>query len=265
MPAAYIKKTGSNLGHTQKRGEADKFIFIEKEQGRYYIYDQTAKCYLYYTATTNGNSVKNTAESNVRFNSDKRKANTWQLLMLSEETVAIVPAAIANANTASPALNFTGGIGNNCVLNLWRADDSNSAWEIIDPSAGSMACATLMYAQPGAPYIHKLVTNEGETVTSVDFGNISTLTLKDDRFDRGNKYKYVFGHRAERRGRICLQRLPHKRQRRRDTSQNTPHREQPPAIADADDELADMELVCTRHQPQQNGGDCEGHAEIRID
>lgn len=58
MPAAYIKKTGSNLGHTQKRGEADKFIFIEKEQGRYYIYDQTAKCYLYYTATSNGNSVK---------------------------------------------------------------------------------------------------------------------------------------------------------------------------------------------------------------
>lgn len=208
MPAAYIKKTGSNLGHTQKRGEADKFIFIEKEQGRYYIYDQTAKCYLYYTATANGNSVKNTAESNVRFSSDKNRANTWQLLMLSEETVAIVPAAIANANASSPALNFTGGVGNNCVLNLWRADDSNSAWEIIDPSAGSMACATLMYAQPGAPYIHKLVTNEGETVTSVDFGNISTLTLKDDRFNRGNKYKYVFGTAPKEEGEyaynVCL-------------------------------------------------------------
>ena len=57
-----------------------------------------------------------------------------------------------------------------------------------------MPCATLMYALPGAPYIHKLVPNEGETVTGVEFdANLSTLELKDDRVNVGNKYKYVSG------------------------------------------------------------------------
>lgn len=60
--------------------------------------------------------------------------------------------------------------------------------------AGSMPCATLMYALPGAPYLHKLVANEGEMVTGVDFDtNLSTLTLKEDRIAVGNKYKYISG------------------------------------------------------------------------
>jgi len=193
MPAAYIKKNGSNLSHTTVRSEADKFIFIEKEQGKYYIYDQTAKCYIYYTSTSNGSSVTATSNSNVKYTTNKSTAKTWQLLMLTDETVAIIPGSISNPSTSSASLNFTGGIANNCVLNLWTASDSNSAWEILDPSAGSMPCATLMYALPGAQYIHKLVTNEGETVTSVDFGSLEGLTLKDDRASIGNKYKYVSG------------------------------------------------------------------------
>lgn len=61
-------------------------------------------------------------------------------------------------------------------------------------TAGSMPCATLMYALPGAPYLHKLVANEGEIVTGVDFDtNLSTLTLKEDRIAVGNKYKYISG------------------------------------------------------------------------
>ncbi len=61
-------------------------------------------------------------------------------------------------------------------------------------TAGSMPCATLMYALPGAPYLHKLVANEGELVTGVDFDtNLSTLTLKEDRIAVGNKYKYISG------------------------------------------------------------------------
>ena len=61
-------------------------------------------------------------------------------------------------------------------------------------TAGSMPCATLMYALPGAPYLHKLVANEGEMVTGVDFDtNLSTLTLKEDRIAVGNKYKYISG------------------------------------------------------------------------
>lgn len=61
-------------------------------------------------------------------------------------------------------------------------------------TAGSMPCATLMYALPGAPYLHKLVPNKGEMVTAVDFDtNLSTLTLKEDRIAVGNKYKYISG------------------------------------------------------------------------
>lgn len=61
-------------------------------------------------------------------------------------------------------------------------------------TAGSMPCATLMYALPGAPYLHKIVANEGEIVTGVDFDtNLSTLTLKEDRIAIGNKYKYISG------------------------------------------------------------------------
>lgn len=61
-------------------------------------------------------------------------------------------------------------------------------------TAGSMPCATLMYALPGAPYLHKLVANEGEMVTGVDFDtNLSTLMLKEDRIAVGNKYKYISG------------------------------------------------------------------------
>ena len=61
-------------------------------------------------------------------------------------------------------------------------------------TAGSMPCATLMYALPGAPYLHKLVPNKGEMVTGVDFDtNLSTLTLKEDRIAVGNKYKYISG------------------------------------------------------------------------
>ena len=61
-------------------------------------------------------------------------------------------------------------------------------------TAGSMPCATLMYALPGAPYLHKLIANEGEMVTGVDFDtNLSTLMLKEDRIAVGNKYKYISG------------------------------------------------------------------------
>lgn len=193
MPAAYVKKTNENLYFTKKRGEADKFIFIQKEYGKYYIYDATAKCYVYYTATKNGNVTKSTSSSYVKYTTEENTANTWQLLYLSDNTVAIIPSEIENPTTSSASWNFTGGVDNNCVLNLWTASDANSAWEIIDPSAGSMPCATLMYAKPGAQYIHKLVTNSGETVTGVDFDKITTLSLKEDRLSAGNKYKYVAG------------------------------------------------------------------------
>lgn len=193
MPMAYVKKEGSDLKHTTNRSEADRFIFVEKSQGQYYIYDQTAQRYIYYTSTSNGSSVTSTANSNVKMTSYRTTAKPWQLLLLSDETVAIIPGTIAKPSLQSAALNFTGGVDAGCVLNLWTASDRNSAWQIIDPSAGSMPCATLMYSLPGMPYMHKLVANEGETVTGVDFDGITTLALNEERAQTGNKYKYVCG------------------------------------------------------------------------
>ena len=193
MPLAYIKRVGSNIKHTTKRGDADAFIFIEKTQGQYYIYDKTAKCYISWSKEANGSPASVTSSSNVRICGTKTIAKTWQLMMLSEQTVAIIPGTVTNPTGASPALNFTGGIAQDYVLNLYRADDSNSAWTIQDPSAGSMPCATKLFALPGAEYMHKLITNEGEMVVDVDFGEVQTLFLNADRAGRGNDYKYVSG------------------------------------------------------------------------
>lgn len=193
MPLAYIRKTGSNVAHTKTRSEADRFLFIEKTLGQYLLYDLTAGCYITYTSVANGSNVGSTSQSNVRTTISATSAKTWQLLRVTDATVAIVPGKVEHPSGSSPALNFTGGIAQNCVLNLYRADDSNSAWEIIDPTAGSMACATLLYALPGAPFIHKLVPNEGEKVTGVDFGNLTTLILCHDREEVGNRYSYIRG------------------------------------------------------------------------
>ena len=193
MPLAYVRKDGANILFSKTRSEADKFIFIESTQGQYYIYDVTGKRYIYYTDTTNGSSVKETSGSKVRMTAVKSTAKTWQLLLLSNETVAIVPGSIDSPTTSSAALNFTGGVDNSCVLNLWTASDANSAWQIVDPSLGSLACATLMYALPGAQYMHKLIPNDGETVSSVDFGTLEGFKLNEDRITTGNKYKYITG------------------------------------------------------------------------
>lgn len=73
-------------------------------------------------------------------------------------------------------------------------ENLNGSSASLSLTAGSMPCATLMYALPGAPFIHKLVPNEGETVTGVDFdAKLSTLSLKEDRVAVGNRYKYVSG------------------------------------------------------------------------
>lgn len=77
-------------------------------------------------------------------------------------------------------------------------DDANGQIDIkfvplAAASVGSLPCATLVYALPGSPFLHKLVTKEGETITNVDFGSIGSLRLKTDREHVGNHYKYVTG------------------------------------------------------------------------
>lgn len=86
------------------------------------------------------------------------------------------------------------------VLNLWRTDDSNSAWTIVDPTVGSLACATTLFSLPGKEFMHKLVPNAGETVQGVDLGGLSGLRLKEDRTTVGNGYKYIHGTAPEQEG-----------------------------------------------------------------
>ena len=207
MPMAYVRRDGNNLVHTTNRSDADRFIFVEKTQGQYLLYDLTAKVYVYYTSATNGQIVKNTNDSHVKYTTKKSIATTWQLLMLSDEAVAIVPGSIDAPNMHAASLNFTGGIAGGSVLNLWSADDANSAWQIVDPTTGSIPCSTLLYSLPGAQFIHKIVTNEGDSVESVDFAQASggadairTLHLMTDRENRGNKYKYIAGNAPTKEG-----------------------------------------------------------------
>ena len=196
MPKAYVKTSGSNMVHTKKKSEADRFLFLEDTEnvGLYYIYDKASQSYVYYTQASNGAVVKQTSQSNVKFTADKSGANTWKIVLGNDgESVTVVPGSVARPDGNSPAWNFTGGIEDNCVLNLWTASDVNSVWNIVDPSVGTMACATTMFALPGAEYMHKLVPNAGESIVSVDFGTLTTLALKEDRLAKGNAYKYVYG------------------------------------------------------------------------
>lgn len=205
MPTEYVKMVGEDLKFTAKRGEADRFVFVEKEQGRYYIYDRSAKNYLYYTSMDNGRSVKTTKESNVRYTADSTAANTWQLMMLSESTVAIIPGERTDLTAKTPAWNFTGGTREGCVLNLYNADDRNSAWEIIDASVGSLACATHVFATPGAQFMHKLIPNAGDSITNVELDNLTTLKVMDNRVTVGNRYKYIAGTAPMKEGEYTYQ------------------------------------------------------------
>ena len=160
MPKAYVKTTASNMGHTKKKSEADRFLFLEDTEnvGLYYIYDKASQSYVYYTQASNGAVVKQTSQSNVKFTADKSGANTWKIVLGNDgESVTVVPGSVARPDGNSPSWNFTGGIEDNCVLNLWTASDVNSVWNIVDPSVGTMACATTMFALPGTEYMHTVV------------------------------------------------------------------------------------------------------------
>lgn len=63
----------------------------------------------------------------------------------------------------------------------------------ISPVSAANDMATIMYSLPGAEYIHKLPTTDGDLISSVDFCDINSLSLKEDRTSVGNRYKYVYG------------------------------------------------------------------------
>lgn len=196
MPVAFLKVVSSNIVHTKKKNEADRIVFIEdtKNTGCYYIYDVTAKRYITYSSTKEGSTVKATSNSNVKLTSLSSQAKTWKFILRDDkETVSVVPGSVTSPTDATPSWNYTGGVDNGCVLNLYRASDRNSAWTIMDSSQGSLACATTLFAVPGQEFMHRVVSEEGQTVCDVDFGSVTTLKLYDDRSSVGNKYKYIKG------------------------------------------------------------------------
>ena len=203
MPAAYIGKKGHNLVSTTQKSEADRFLFLEDQNtiGHYYIYDLAANGYITYTRVANADLQTTQSGSYVKVVTSASAAKTWKILLRADrENVSIIPGSVAQVKEDTPSWNFTGGVNYKAVLNLWRTDDGNSAWTIIDPAVGSLACATTLFSLPGAEFMHKLVANSGETVQSVDFGALAGFSLKDDRTAVGNRYKYVYGTSPEQEG-----------------------------------------------------------------
>lgn len=203
MPIAYVKVTMPNIGHTTKKSEADRFIFIEdtKNIGCYYIYDVTAKRYISYTSTAEGNTVNTTSNSNVKLNALLSTSKTWRFVLRDDkESVSVVPGSVKSPTDGTPAWNFTGGIEQGCVLNLYRASDSQCAWSIIDASRGSLACTTTLFSTPGQEFMHRIIPEEGQTVADVDFGTITSFRLYEDRVDVGNNYKYIKGIAPDKEG-----------------------------------------------------------------
>lgn len=203
MPLAYVAKKGENLSSTPQKSGADRFLFLEDNNtlGRYYIYDLTAKGYITYTNVANAQLQTSQSGSYVKLVSTAAAAKTWQILLRDDqENVSIIPGSVNVVKGETPSWNFTGGVSYHAVLNLWRTDDSNSAWTIVDPTVGSLACATTLFSLPGKEFMHKLVPNAGETVKGVDLGGLSGLRLKEDRTTVGNGYKYIHGTAPEQEG-----------------------------------------------------------------
>lgn len=185
--AVYLKFQDPNLVANGFTG--DRFIFVEDgTTGKYFIYNKTYGHYLYYTqATDNGKSTQQTSESVVRWTTDKSKAKSWKIVDDGEEGfVDIVPGSVSNVTATTDGWNFRGG--KDYVLNLYRRNDSNSKWIIAGSMGASLNCATQVFALPGNPFMHKLIANEGDRITSVT-GLPAGLTL--DATSR--RYPFITG------------------------------------------------------------------------
>lgn len=166
--AVYLKYMDPNLMSNGFTG--DRFIFVEDgTTGKYFIYNKSAGHYITYTQTTdNGKNTKLTSESVVQTVATKAQAKSWKIVPdeADDEFVDFVPGAVDKVTATTDGWNFRGG--KDCALNLYRRNDSNSKWIIAGsgPSA-ALNSATKVFALPGNPFMHKLVTYEGNTVTSV--------------------------------------------------------------------------------------------------
>lgn len=183
-----------NLLGTNNRKEADKFIFVNgAEAGKYYIYDLTAEKFVYATSTGDGTPSETQSGSKIQLTTDQATAKCWTF----DSQVCITP-----EQGGTSGWNFCGGsVG--YVLSLWKNSDGNSKWTIVDATIGSLDCAVTMFSEPGKEYMHKLVTENGVSVQSIELLDdlaSSDLVLKEERAAVGNQYKYVWGHAPETEG-----------------------------------------------------------------
>ena len=182
----YLKQLGENLVASGFTG--DKFVFVaDGSTGKYFIYNRTAGTYIYYVATTASSNVQQTSQSMVRFTSDRKAANSWKIVDDEQQgCVDIVPGGVATVTSTTQGWNFRGGV--NYVLNLYDRSDRNSHWNISGQlEGGRLSCATHVFSLPNAPFMHKLVTRDGDVVDGVT-GLPEGLELFSDR-----SYKYIRG------------------------------------------------------------------------
>lgn len=185
----YVKVSNDNILGNGFSG--DQFIFVESAtNGQYYIYDKSCSKFVTYTRTTDpGTSVKQTSSSAVQLVSSKTSAKTWRIVQEgSSDTFDIFPgeATGTTANSSTASWNFRGG--KDYALNLYAASDKSSSWQIVAQLSAKLNCATRLFAEPGAKFMHKLVGNNKDDVQSVT-GLPTGFNLNEDRPD----YKYITG------------------------------------------------------------------------
>lgn len=160
----YAKVVDGNLTGNGYTG--DKFIFLPSGQqdGLYYIYNASAGRYVYYTQTVGTDNTHVTAQSAVRLTPNMSEANTWRFVK-DGDCYDIVPGALTEVGEHAEGWNFRGGA--DFALNLFDRSDANGCWQIVGRLREAMPCATVVYSLPGAPFMHKLPTYEGERIVSV--------------------------------------------------------------------------------------------------
>ena len=164
--AVYLKYIAPNL--TANGFTGDRFVFVEDgTTGRYFIYNKTADLYITYTGTADNRvNATQTSQSVVQTAATLAEAKSWKIVDDGEEGfVDFVPGDVKTVTATTPGWNFRGG--KEYMLNLYDRSDRNSKWIIAGNIGANVNCATQVFSLPGAPFMHKLIANEGDRITSV--------------------------------------------------------------------------------------------------
>lgn len=151
---------------------ADKFVFEKDEStGKYYIYSVSAGAYLYYTAETSTTWSAATANSPVKYTTDRTQANTWSIIPDGDPlTYDIVPGSVTNITETTQGLNFRGGKSR--VLSLYNRADKNSKWQMLpDPAQNDIAVGVNTALRDWRPSFDRLDL-QGRRVANAGRGTI---------------------------------------------------------------------------------------------